>query len=38
MFISEKKERNGGTEKFPHNKNNKNKVKMGVQLRRGELK
>jgi hypothetical protein len=38
MFISEKKDRNGGTEKFPHRRNKRNKVRIGVQLRRGDLK
>ena len=32
------KERNGGTEKLPHNKNKRNKVKIGVQFNKGEAK
>jgi hypothetical protein len=38
MFISEKKDKNGGTEKFPHKRNKRNKVRIGVQFNRGELK
>ena len=38
MFISEKKERRGGTEKFPHKIIIKNKDKTGAQFSRGDLK
>jgi len=38
IFISEKKERKGGTEKFPHKRNKRNRVRIGVQLSSGELK
>lgn len=38
MFISEKKERRGGTEKLPHKIIIKNIDKIGVQFSRGDLK
>lgn len=38
IFISEKKDSNGGTEKFPHKIINKNIVRIGVQFSKGDLK
>jgi hypothetical protein len=38
MFISEKKDNRGGTEKLPHKIINRNIVKIGVQLSKGDLK
>lgn len=38
MFISEKKDNKGGTEKLPHKIINKNIVRIGAQFKRGDLK